>query len=119
MSHVTEDNQVYDHGGAPGGGGEEATEHKVRVLQCVAVCRSVSQCVAVCCSVVQCHRKRSACVAVRCSVLQCVAVCCSAMQCDAVCCSVLQCHGTRGGNGVRGRRVAEKRVCTMTLVSIN
>jgi len=41
------------------------------VLQCIAVCRSVSQCVAVCRSVSQC-------VAVCRSVLQCVAVCCCA-----------------------------------------
>jgi len=34
-----------------------------QVLQCVAVCRSVSQCVAECCSVLKC-------VAVCCSVLQ-------------------------------------------------
>jgi len=55
------------------------------VLQCVAVCCSVSQCVAVCCSVLQCvavcsralavrgpDKSRGACVAVCCSVLQCV-----------------------------------------------
>jgi len=56
------------------------------VSQCVAVCRSVSQCVAVCCSVSQCGAvfrdglpDMSQCFAVRCSVcvLQCVAVCCS------------------------------------------
>eukprot|EP00277_Geminigera_cryophila_P015752 CAMPEP_0179446568 /NCGR_PEP_ID=MMETSP0799-20121207/30032_1 /TAXON_ID=46947 /ORGANISM="Geminigera cryophila, Strain CCMP2564" /LENGTH=263 /DNA_ID=CAMNT_0021235777 /DNA_START=213 /DNA_END=1001 /DNA_ORIENTATION=- len=28
-----EDNQVYDHGGAPGGGGEDATENKGNMLQ--------------------------------------------------------------------------------------
>jgi len=44
------------------------------VLQCVAVCRSVSQCVAVCCSV-----------------LQCVTVCCSVSRYIAVRCIVLQC----------------------------
>jgi len=58
------------------------------VLQCVAVCCSVSTSFlfpgAVCCSVLQC-------VAVCCRVLQCVAVCCSVLQCVAVCCSVLQC----------------------------
>ena len=48
-----------------------------RVLQCVAVCRSVLQMLLY---VVLC-----------CSVLQCVAVCCSVLQCVAVCCSVLQC----------------------------
>ena len=48
------------------------------LLQCVAVCCSVSQCVAVC------H-----------SVLQCVTVCCSVLQCVAVCCSVLQCVAVR------------------------
>jgi len=47
-----------------------------RVLQCVAVSRSVLQCVAG--------------VAVR-AVMQCVAVCCNMMQFVAVCCSVLQC----------------------------
>jgi len=64
------------------------------VLQCVAVCCSVSaisfwlpphlverQCVAMGCSD----------VAVCGSVLQRVAVCCSVLQCVAVCCSVLQC----------------------------
>jgi len=50
------------------------------VLQCVAVCCSVSQCVAVCCSVLHC-------VAVGYSVLQCGAACCSM----SVCCSVMQC----------------------------
>ena len=50
------------------------SRYLTHVLQCVAVCCSVSQCVAVCCSVLQC-------VAVRCSVLQCVAVCCSVLQC--------------------------------------
>ena len=43
-------------------------DHKVRVLQCVAVCCSVLRCVAVCCSVLQC-------VVVRCSMMQCDAVC--------------------------------------------
>jgi len=51
------------------------------ILQCVAVCCSVSQCVAVCCSVVPCR-----------AILQCVAVCCSVSQCVAVCCSVLPCR---------------------------
>jgi len=45
----------------------------IEVLQCVAVCCSVSPCVAVCCSV-----------------LRCVAVCCSVLQCVAVSCSVLR-----------------------------
>ena len=75
------------------------------VLQCVAVCCSVSQFVAMCCSVLQCvtvccsgashsenvfpppphlHTQNS-------SVMQSVAVCCSALQRVAVCCSVLQC----------------------------
>ena len=74
----------------------------VGVLQCVAVCCSVSQRVAVCHSMLQC-------VTVCCSVSQCVAVCvhlfgkesfghtndddfvgvcCSVSQCVAVCCSV-------------------------------
>ena len=55
------------------------------VLQCVAVCCSVSQCVAMCRSVSQgvagCRR-----------VSQGVAVCRSELQCVAVCCSVLQCR---------------------------
>jgi len=72
------------------------------VLQCVAVCCSVTwsvlQCVAVCCSVLQCvaewlesawldnHYQKT----IKSSVLQCVAVCCSELQCVAVCCGVLQ-----------------------------
>ena len=52
---------------------------KVCVLQCVAVCRSVSQ---LCYSVLQC-------AAVCRRVLQCVAVFCSLFQCVAVWCSVL------------------------------
>ena len=47
------------------------------MLQCDAVCRSVSQCVAVCCSVLQCD-------AVCRSVMLWVAVCCIVLQCDAV-----------------------------------
>jgi len=54
------------------------------MLQCVAMCCSVSQYVAVCCSMLQY-------AAVCCSMLQCVAMCCSVLQCAAVCCSVLQC----------------------------
>jgi len=69
------------------------------VLQCVAVCCSVSQCLAVCCSVLQC-------LAVCRSVLQCVAVCCifsltwldriatkavASLQWENVCCGVLRC----------------------------
>ena len=66
------------------------------MLQCVAVCCSVSDVVArkepVCCSVLQC-------VVVCCSVSQMsslarsqyVAVCCRRLQCVAVCCSVLHC----------------------------
>ena len=69
------------------------------MLQCVAVCRSVSQCVAVCCSVLQCVVD---CVAVCCSLLQfvadCIAVRCRlcrsvlqiVLQCVTVCGSVLQ-----------------------------
>jgi len=66
------------------------------VLQCVAVCCSVSsrfrcsalQCVAVCCPRCGCltsnYFQVNECVAVCCSVLQCVAVCCSVLQCVAV-----------------------------------
>ena len=92
------------------------------MLQCVAVCCSVSQCVqcvvttfvatdsadvvttlqvcvALCCSALLCVAvccNVLQCVALCCSVLQCVAVCCSVLQCVAVCCSVLQCVVFRG-----------------------
>jgi len=76
------------------------------VLQCDAVCCSVSQCVSVSCSqcllntirethpasdnetpkIPCCSTPKIPC----CSALQCVAVRCSALQCVAVCCSVLQ-----------------------------
>jgi len=78
------------------------------VLQCVAVCCSVSQ--SACCSVLQCvavttrtnhntadsqqWRAAVCCSMLQlacCSVLPCVAVCCSVLPCVAVCCSVLQC----------------------------
>ena len=55
----------------------------------VAGCCSVLQCAAVCCSV-------SLCVAVCCSVLQCSAVCGSVFHCATVCCSVLQCVAQNG-----------------------
>jgi len=98
----------------PGTGSEHGRDDDIcSVLQCVAVCCSVSQCVAVyrnlaCCSASQCV---AACaqrierwwtwswhvlwVAVSCSVLQCVAVyrnpaCCSALRRVAVRCSALQ-----------------------------
>ena len=74
-----------------------AHTNEICVLQCVAVCCSVSQCVAVCRSVLQytesCRtyqwtmshiRMRYVC----CSVLQCVAVCCSVLQCVAGCCTI-------------------------------
>ena len=48
------------------------------VLQCFAVCCSVSMS-AVCCSVLQCN-----------AVLQCDTVCCSVMQCATEYCSVLR-----------------------------
>jgi len=54
-----------------------------KVLQCVAVCCSVSQCVTVCHSVSQR-------IAVWRRVVQCGAVCRSVAQCGAVCCSALQ-----------------------------
>jgi len=54
-----------------------------RVLQYIAMCRSVWQRDAVWCSVKQCDT-------VWCSVLQYIAVCCSALQCFALCCSALQ-----------------------------
>jgi len=72
------------------------------VLQCVAVCCSVSQCVAVCvvvcCSAMQyffgeCSpegKDIAVSVAAYCSMLQYVAVCCSELQCVAVSCSALQ-----------------------------
>jgi len=56
------------------------------LLQCAAVCCSVSQCVTVCHSVSVCC-SRLLCVAVDCKVMQCVAMCCSVMQCVSVCCS--------------------------------
>ena len=85
------------------------------MLQCVAVCCSVShvchtscehhcrhsicwniwlqrQCVALCCIVLHCVALCCSalhCVVVRCSALQCVAVSCSALQCVAVRCSAL------------------------------
>jgi len=55
------------------------------VLQCVAVCCSVSQCVAVCCNVSQCVAEKLAVVAVV------VAECCRVLQIVAVCRSVSQC----------------------------
>jgi len=71
------------------------------VLQCVAVCCSVSQCVAVQKSEVNQDRighgggidtcLRSTLIVVCCSVLQCVLLCCSVLQCVAMCCSVMQC----------------------------
>jgi len=55
------------------------------VLQCVAVCCSVSRLSYIALNVLQLN--------VDLSVLQFIAVCCSVLQCDAVCCSVmvLQC----------------------------
>ena len=77
------------------------------VLQCVAVCRSVSRTTncntlahthdptslnpGICCSVLQCVvcSNEFQCIAVHCSALHCVAVHCSVLQCVAVCCSLL------------------------------
>ena len=65
-----------------------------RVLQCVAVCRSVVQRVAVL-QVIKSKadttvKDKSYCLVLQCDV-QCVAVCCSVLQCVAVCFGVLQC----------------------------
>jgi len=86
------------------------SRNEIRVLQCVAVCRSVWSCKRTCAihtsrdtmSVLQCA---AVCCSVCCSVLQCVAECCSVLQfqrylhlgqsirveIQRVCCSVLQC----------------------------
>jgi len=56
------------------------------MLQCVAVCCSVSPAA---------HNKETSSALYRSSVLQCVAVFCSMLQCVAVCCSVLQCGAAR------------------------
>ena len=66
------------------------------MLQCVAVCCSVSQCVALSRNerlemIEDVHLLVNRHSAVCCSVLQSVAVCCSVLQCVAVCYSVLQC----------------------------
>jgi len=70
-----------------------------------AVCCSVLQCVAVCCSVSTTHVPSlcsrtpiDLCIycAVCCCVLRCVAVCCGVLRCVAVCCGVLRCLSLSG-----------------------
>jgi len=73
------------------------------VLQCVAVCYSVSQCVAVCCSVSQC-------VTVCRSVLQCVAVCCSVLQCVLVATSLVPPSWCTVRRGLVGRHMIRSHV---------
>ena len=76
-----------------------------RVLQLVAVCRSVSQCVAA----PGMEGSRSKMARVNNCVLPCVAVCCSVLQCVAVCRNVLQ-H--QGGKDHGQRWLESTTVCS-------
>jgi len=78
------------------------------VLQCVAVFKKkatvcvcmVLQCIAVCCTMTQyvAVKKTARVHVLFCSVLQCVATCCSVLQCVAVYCCVMP---FKKGDGIR------------------